>query len=203
MIYTDGSKKEDHVAYAVVTEKTKILKKLSPFASVFTSEITAILESLNYINEQIKNQFIIFSNSKSALQAINSERWKSPLVQRILEKTTTLKNQNKDIIMCWIPGHCNIPGNIEADKKAKEAAKLPYPHNSTVTYHDYRSEIRKYFQNQDTLNWQSIQTKLLKFRTSRWEINHVSFLTRKEQSKLSRIRIGHTNLTHIHLITKT
>jgi len=38
---------------------------------------------------------------------------------------TILTSNSKDIVLCWIPGYVNIPGNDKANSAAKSALSLP------------------------------------------------------------------------------
>ena len=60
---------------------------------------------------------------RSALQAIQG-KFRCNLVQEILELLVLLNKREIKIIFCWLPGHCNIPGNEKADKEAKDAVGL-------------------------------------------------------------------------------
>ena len=44
-----------------------------------------------------------------------------PLVQRIHDQLYLLNVSGSRVLLVWIPGHCNIPGNESADQAAKEA----------------------------------------------------------------------------------
>ena len=64
--------------------------------------------------------FIIFPDSKSALQAIMSQDWTHPLVLNILERLHWLvQYQEKRILFDWIPSHVGTIGNEKADTAAK------------------------------------------------------------------------------------
>ena len=64
--------------------------------------------------------FIIFSDSKSALLAISGQDWTHPLVLYILERLNWLvRYQDKRILFYWIPSHVGIIGNETAGTAAK------------------------------------------------------------------------------------
>lgn len=128
-IYTDASKLsiDGHVGSAVWIPKYKIILnfKCSSFASVFTGEAIAILEALKFVQSHNINNVIIFSDSKSCLQAIigNQFRCKNK-TQYILKIKTILfdcHQQGLRIALVWIPGHAGIKGNEIADACAKQA----------------------------------------------------------------------------------
>ena len=61
----------------------------------------------------------------SSLQALSGFKLEIDLVQKILRDYTTLTNSEKNIVLCWIPSHVNIPYNERADAAAKSALSLP------------------------------------------------------------------------------
>ena len=67
-----------------------------------------------------ERNFIIFSDSKSVLQAISGQDWRHPFVLYILERLNWLvKYHKKRILFYWIPSHVGIIGNEKADTAAK------------------------------------------------------------------------------------
>ena len=98
----------------------------------FTAELLAIHLALSSIHKTNYNFHIPFSDSQSALQAIN-HNFKYPIVLDILLKYNDLINHHYDVMFCWMPGHVGIKGNIAADKLARDTSNvsihiLPIPY---------------------------------------------------------------------------
>ena len=78
-IYTDGSKEENKVGCATFTNGNCKTLRLPDGSSIFTAEAKAIDLALDFINESnLKDKFIIFSDSLSVLQALNHTSPKTP-----------------------------------------------------------------------------------------------------------------------------
>jgi ribonuclease HI len=120
-VYTDGSKTDTSVAAAAVSGGAVLEASLNKSSSIFSAELHAILLALNIARLSSSNDFIIFSDSKSALQAMKNLWTDSPLVMRILELHTSIINSGKTIVFCWLPSHVGISGNEAADRAAKAA----------------------------------------------------------------------------------
>lgn len=108
-----------------------------------------------------------------------------------------------NITFIWIPSHTGIKGNEDADSAAKEATDINEITNIRTTPNDIKLQIEKATKEKWNEEWSSTteENKLRKFKTTteRWTTTG----TRREQVALSRIRIGHTLITHKHLFTKT
>ena len=73
-IFTDGSKDGDKTAAAFICQSFEFSKRLPDKASIFTAELEAIVSALR--NKKINaknNNFVVFSDSKSALQVLLSK----------------------------------------------------------------------------------------------------------------------------------
>ena len=140
--------------------------------------------------------FVIFSDSKSVLEAIFSQESKNALVSDTLQSIYKLNRKGKLIEFCWVPSHVGIPGNEEADTKAKAALGNDIIIHYQVPFTDKFPQIKDYV----NLCWQQFwndnnNQKLYEIMPVVRDFN-VNCLTRKEQVVIHRIRIGHTRLTH-------
>ena len=87
----------------------------------FTAEVEAINTALTYVKVSPVTSFVIFSDSMSVLQAIESQESKNPLVNKVLQTCRDILSGNIYITFCWIPSHRDIKGNEDADRAAKYA----------------------------------------------------------------------------------
>ena len=79
--------------------QTAIAKR---YSSIFTAEAKAINLALDFINEwNLKDKFIIFSDSLSVLQALNHTS-KNPQIQKLLIKHHTI-SELKTIFIAGFP----------------------------------------------------------------------------------------------------
>ena len=67
--YTDGSKTEGGVGYAVALPDETISRRVSPLSSIFTAELKAIHAAIAYFLRIDRRSFMIVSDSRSALQS--------------------------------------------------------------------------------------------------------------------------------------
>ena len=120
-IYTDGSKVETKVASAYVCPYGTRGYRLRDGCSIFTAEVEAIDKALTYVKISTRKSFVMFSDSMSVLQAIESQESKNSLVNRILQACQEILSNSKFITFCWLPSHRDIRGNEIADCAAKDA----------------------------------------------------------------------------------
>ena len=145
---------------------------------------------------------VIFSDSKSVLQAIQNLNWKDPLIYQILQKHDSLYNLNKRVIFFWIPSHIGITGNDKADSAAKDAlniniSDIPLP--ST----DFKYNCYRYILNLWQTKWnQDIDNKLFGIKPKIGN-THLHSSYRKDDVIVTRLRIGHSYYTHSHLLCNT
>ena len=81
-IYTDGSKSTEGVGFAAVFPNTTSGGRLTREASIFTTELYTINAAVHEILKETTdgNRFTIFSDSRSALVALRSDSFFSPIV---------------------------------------------------------------------------------------------------------------------------
>ena len=117
--YTDGSKTEEGVGYAVVSPDKTTKGRITTEASVFTAELYALREAINNTLHDNSTNHTIFSNSQSALMALSSYKTRSPLVESGRRKYHQAVDRDINLELCWVPSHTDIARNEKADTAAK------------------------------------------------------------------------------------
>ena len=79
-IYTDGSKDGDKVASAAILDGKLYQFRLPYNSSVFSAELKAIDLALNHIELDAYWRYIIYTDSLSAMQALEGETTDNPLI---------------------------------------------------------------------------------------------------------------------------
>lgn len=206
-LYTDGSKSPQGVGAATAIlikgENTKFRQvHLNDMASVHTAELVAITSALKALKYGTTGcDCVIYSDSRSALQALQSLT-PCKLVRTIKEQVTELARRDNEITFCWLPGHAGIFGNELADKKAKEAINA-----KTVDIHikipvaDIKSALKTIVYEKWNEEWMRQNNSKLKEVQPIIRRNPDFNLSRMDQIKITRLRIGHTRVTHSHFYT--
>ena len=125
-------------------------KRLPPTCSVFNAEMYAIYSALKYIILTNINDYVIFTDSLSALQSIENATMDHHIKIKIMK---ILNSTNKNICLEWIPGHTNIRGNDLADKAAKESLHNIMQVKLPLVYGDYKNHVKKFINEQWQLQW--------------------------------------------------
>ncbi|GBO29676.1 hypothetical protein AVEN_88860-1 [Araneus ventricosus] len=196
-IFTDCSKSDGHVGCGVVFPSDTLSYRLHNCCSVFTAELVAIFSALQEISPSSQRDFIIYTDSMSALETLSHyDTQMHPVGLEILSVLQGLRNKGFHIIFCWVPSRVGISGNETADAIAKFASAflpraLPYP------------DIKKSFVSHLFSVWQqswSLQSnnklRSVKPLIGLWPILPI----RGADVKLTRLRMGHTRFTHRHLL---
>ena len=142
-VYTDGSKDDEGAGFGwAVTVDNLIVgecaKRVNLYNSVFQTELAAIGDVvtwlLNYIPLDNNRNVFIFSDSLSAIMALQNPIERSAEVQRCKGLINRLHARNRTVV-CWIKGHAEHTGNELADVKAKEGA-------AGAPFHDIPAPLR-------------------------------------------------------------
>lgn len=100
----------------------------------------------------------------------------------------------KRTIIMWIPAHVGIPGNERADNLAKRGQTSRTLHNA-IPCQDLKLWFKNLIHPTWELEWKNVRDLFLrkiKRDTTVWTDRE----NRTEQKKLSRLRVGHTRITH-------
>ena len=199
--YTDGSKTGNGVGCAFVLGQCVRSFSLPKHASVFTSEVVAIMKLLSYIETEDDILYLILTDSLSCLMALRSSDSQNPFVQEVLQRITSLKRVGKQITLCWIPSHVGITGNEAADAAARRAAEKPCTRRFPLHARDFYPTIASSLSSRWQETWdQNHGNKLyaIKPKLSLWDSS--SRKSRREEVTLCRLRTGHTYATHGYLL---
>lgn len=204
-VFTDGSKTETGVGFSVVFPSFSRDCSLPNVASVFTAELSAIVLALRIIFTRPAASFIIFSDSRSALLALQScTPSVSPLVLSALEWLYLLSNRGYRVGFCWVPAHVGVAGNERADELAREAAAraaVPCPVPFTDVVPSIRVAVLASWQERwDRFAMTSKMGELTKCVFHPW--SYANIRDRRSQTALARLRVGHTRLTHGYLMAR-
>ena len=199
-IYTDGSKTEQGVAYAIYSENFNTSRRIPDCSSIFTAELYGLLEAINYSNNVTEESIILITDSQSSIQAITNLYPQNPIVQKIQK---AVKNSNKTFTLCWVPSHIGIDGNESADKLAVQATTFTITTQFEQTRSDLKAYIKKTYKEKWKEKWNSAQpNKLLEITDSIHPLPNTICKNRQWERCLTRLRIGHTKLTHGHYMSR-
>ncbi|CAB0029159.1 unnamed protein product, partial [Trichogramma brassicae] len=145
-IYTDGSKIPglSRVGAAVFCPRSHHSKTigLENHCSIFTAECTAIIEAIDHCLEYPNCDYIIFTDSLSALHSLASNKL-SVKTSYLISKIKTIyaefvtSNPTKYLKFVWIPSHIGIPGNEAVDALAKSAITSADRLSTQVPFTDF------------------------------------------------------------------
>lgn len=183
-VYTDGSATNAttkggagiYIEYPNGERQSKAIPT-GRHCSNYKAEEEALIHATHVIKEKADNTRVVFlSDALSVLQALTNN--KLPQLESALYSIKSLKT-----VVQWIPSHCGVIGNENADKLAKEGAGQQQEDNP-VCYTEMKTIIKSLHntpQQQDSYHQ----------------------LKRSEQTTIFRLRTGHNRLNkHLHRVLK-
>jgi ribonuclease HI len=189
---------EDKVACAAICEDRTEKSRLPNKASIFSAELKAVELSLRIIKTDKRKKFIIFTDSKSVLQALLQSQPQNPKVGRILHKLNKITSR-KEVVFCWLPSHVGISGNETADKAAKLALEEDVIHD-TLPSSDFRVHVHSFSNKRWQTHWDAqINNKLHEIKSNLGQ-SRARFRCRREEIVFTRLRLGHSHFTHQYLL---
>lgn len=204
LLFTDGSVKDNLASYAVIANTETHSSRIPNYSSIFTAEMLGILEAIKIIKTKANHKFVIISDSLSSLTRLTRMYDFNPLINKI--KNALDECKSKDIYLLWVPSHVNIEGNEEADKIAKTGLTFYTidENNNFLIHSDYTRQIKTFIYKNWEEEWERTQNNKLRSILIKPTKKFKNMgLNRKDRQTITRLRIGHTNLTHKYLMEKT
>jgi hypothetical protein len=91
-IYTDGSKRDEKVGYAVVLSESKIKRRQFPQNSIYSAEQSAITNAI-YSTASYNQKPVIITNSLSTIIAVSNRKrfknQKTQLIRKLIDQAST------------------------------------------------------------------------------------------------------------------
>ena len=148
-VYTDGAKMIERVGVAAVINRhfqngettcRQLSKRLPDNSTIFAAEARAISLALNYYQHMgpVHHDVVVYSDSKSCLQAIGSEDTENPFICHNMILPWSLSDKGTRVRFCWVPSHCGIDGNEKVDQLAKETRDQDMDPLANVHYTDMK-----------------------------------------------------------------
>jgi len=138
--FSDGSKEKNKAALAVIFPAKVYVFSETSIRYIYLYSRTPCNQSSITVHS-IKTS-IIFTDSFSALQSLESQKLHQSLILSILTIIHHLHSNYYDVVFCWIPSHIGIAGNEKADQAAKSALNLPNITSYPLPYCDITSSIK-------------------------------------------------------------
>ena len=195
--YTDGSKTEKGVGYSYWTGEYTVANRIDDNASNYTAELYAIKDSVEHFAvNQNGREIVVCTDSRAAIMGIEEMYSRNPLIQSIQQ----LCVNGIALKLCWTPSHVGIELNERVDRAAREVI------DSHMTYQqiprsDYKIMSKNKITNKWAETWRELQDNKLKYVKPQFSpFRNTNFRNRYWEITVARLRIGHTYLTHHHLM---
>ena len=188
------------MGYALFSSRGSSQCRLTNAASIYTAELYAIHDAIEYSATHAAEYetITIHSDSRSAIQALSSPSQQYPLIQQI---QNTIIMSTKSFTLCWVPSHVGVEGNERADELAKTSIHLPITPLS-IPRSDYINLLKLHVRSTWQSSWHRIQDnklrEILPTIASCYEDPH----SQQWSIKLNRLKIGHSALTHEYLLKR-
>ena len=205
-IYTDGSRDgrgRVGAAFYVPQRQHEEAFRLTDQVAILTAELIAIRQVLLYlIKEKKTKSVVIYCDSLSALQSLErgESRSRPNLLREIINLNHSINAAGTITRFHWIPSHVGLNGNERADKLAKDALDHPVV-EIKVTKESL--EIHKQIDDISKARWQqhwddgfvgrhfyAIQREVGK------ETRYLMRMNRKDETVITRLRLGRCTLNH-------
>uniref|UniRef100_L7M0K7 Putative tick transposon n=1 Tax=Rhipicephalus pulchellus TaxID=72859 RepID=L7M0K7_RHIPC len=197
-IFADGSVTQNSSAAAFTVPDMGVTKrfKITHRTSSTAAELTGVRQAAHFISQQSPATWTLFCDSKPALQLIGNYMKQgtaySPLVYEIMIMLTEASQSGHTITLQWIPSHCGIAGNEQADAEAKMAHTTGEVVSIHFSRYDINALLSKAIKTSMTRLWNDPdyrQERLYRLDSGR-AFRLPCRLRRDQETLLHRLRLG-------------
>ena len=170
---------------------------------MFTAELSAIRSCLSQLAQRSSGlNYILLTDSLSSLLSIQDPYSSDPIIQRIHIILNSLTSTLSSVVFIWIPAHVGYSDHDKVDQAAKDSTLLPtiMDPSPSPSY-----DLKKYYHSRTMTAWHNLWIaqpqkglRLIKNKFILWSTSNRN--SRHEEVIFSRLRIGHTRLTHSYLL---
>ena len=185
--FTDGSRMSNKTSYAFIGPGITESNRLPSTCSVYTAEMYAIYRCIKYISNSHWRKAVIFSDSLSVLQSIQTFNVKSHYMTKLQE---LLAYCEKEIVLEWVPAHKGIEKNEAVDALAKEAINIETIRDVKLHYYDIKALIRIFTLQRWQSEWRLAKCWLQRLKPVILDWKSAYRESRREEIVLSRLRTG-------------
>ena len=165
---------------------SRVTKSISTgqLSTNYRAEACALLHAAQTLNEreELSTHSVILTDCKSVLQSLQTGE-KSQILCNVRQALKTLSRRTR-LTLQWIPSHCGISGNEEADRLSKAGSRLEQPYHP-VSFQEAKAILKSQYK-------------------KKWQMNHqtdteddaICLLDRAQQVVIFRLRTGHCRLLH-------
>ncbi|XP_015926284.2 uncharacterized protein [Parasteatoda tepidariorum] len=138
-VFSDGSQFDCHfnVGAGVFSELFSFYVPAGYIGTAFDGEVVTLstaLQQLLALQHKFENA-VLFSDSQATIQSFSSyERPLTPEISRCQDLLRSLFLRGKRIFLQWVPAHCGVLGNEQADLLTKKGANLLQQPNTATSF---------------------------------------------------------------------
>ena len=209
-VYTDGSAEEAtrNAGWGIwirnpegTTEE--LFDSCGENSSNYDAEVYAIQKAIDHVHHKFEDNstkakdVVIFTDSKSTLQALEGSELDESLEEIIQKANKFTSAYPVKLKLQWIPGHVGIYGNEKADALAKKGSQNTQP-TIPITFTTAKQKIKQAYRKEWMRHWENGSTgrQVYAHMKTTKPKDHMKQLKRRDQTTIFQLRTQHIPLNY-------